>query len=218
MLLAYLTSCLVASVPALPVDGRALGRESLAVVASQDDSSAPVLAGAAIGSQVELPPVTLLDGKQLTLPEPGAKLQVVLFVTVDCPISNRYTSEYKRLISTFGRQKVSFAFAYVDLSASREEILKHRREFGLPGSAFVDSQHAVTRLLGATVTPEAVVLDAKGILRYRGRVNDRYLDHGKPRAEVRDDLRLALEALLNNKEPDLTDTGAVGCPIPREDQ
>ncbi|MGC4045712.1 MAG: hypothetical protein QM758_18130 [Armatimonas sp.] len=39
--------------------------------------------------------------------------------------------------------------------------------------------------LGATLTPEAFVLDEKRIVRYCGSIDDKYIERGKPTASVR---------------------------------
>jgi hypothetical protein len=75
-----------------------------------------------------------------------------------------------------------------------------------------DSDAALADRLGATVTPEAVVVDREGQIRYRGRIDD-----NKDPALVRHhDLAAALDAILNGGSVTTPRTQAVGCFIMRE--
>ena len=67
---------------------------------------------------------------------------------------------------------------------------------------------------GATVTPEAVVLDAGGKTVYQGRIDDRYAQLGKKRPEPKVlDLEAALAEFVSGKPVTVAKTNAVGCRI-----
>lgn len=156
---------------------------------------------------------TSLESKQI--PEVGAVATVLVFMTVDCPIANRYSPEIIRLANEFAGKKVAFYRVYVDTSVKPDAIDRHGKEFKYPCPAFVDTKHAVVNAIGATVTPEAAVLDSKGMLRYRGRIDDRYVEHGKPpKTEYRRDLREAIVEVLAGKEVSVKQLPAIGCSIP----
>src|SRR5437867_2784193 len=71
-------------------------------------------------------------------------------------------------------------------------------------------------LLGARVTPEAFVIDADRVLRYRGRIDDTYITRAKRRDQpTRDDLQNALDDVLAGKPVTRPETEATGCPIAR---
>ena len=64
----------------------------------------------------------------------------------------------------------------------------------------------------ARVTPEAVVIDSQGNVVYRGRIDDRFVDFGKTRqSPTREDLSLALDAVLAGRAVDVPTTKAIGC-------
>ncbi|MDH3590645.1 MAG: peroxiredoxin, partial [Planctomycetota bacterium] len=105
-----------------------------------------------------------------------------------------------------------FRFVYVDPDESAETIRKHRRDFSLPAEAWIDRKHALVEWTGASITPEAAVVDDTGTLRYRGRIDDWYVDFGKARREPSvHDLEIALQARLRGETSELTTTKAVGC-------
>ena len=97
-----------------------------------------------------------------------ASVVVLLFVQIDCPISNRYAPTIARLHARFESQGVAFYLVYPDRREDADAIRRHGREYGLPGQALRDVQHALVKRVGASVTPEAVVLGARGNVVYRG--------------------------------------------------
>ncbi len=145
----------------------------------------------------------------------AAKADVFLFVRVDCPISNRYAPEVKRLAAKFGAQGVAFKLVYVDPAEPSEEIRQHIHDYGYNMSALRDNAHTLVKLTGATVTPEAAVFvpgASEPRLVYLGRIDDRYVDFGKTRpAPTTHDLEDVLLAIVEGKAVSYQTTRAVGC-------
>ena len=143
----------------------------------------------------------------------GTKAIVFLFTSTDCPISNRYAPEVRRLAETYGSKGVVFRLVYPNPADTAAAIREHMSAFSYAGAADAlrDPQHALVKLAGATVTPEAVVY-AGGKLMYRGRIDDRYVELGVERpAATRRDLADALAAVLAGKPVAAATTQAVGC-------
>lgn len=135
-----------------------------------------------------------------------------VFVSTDCPISNRYAPEVQRLQEKFGR--VRFWLVYPNTSESDEAVARHIQEYRHTASALRDPEHKLVRLARARVTPEAALFSASGELLYHGRIDDRDVDFGKQRPEpARRDFEAALEAVLKGEKPAAASTKAVGCPI-----
>jgi hypothetical protein len=154
-------------------------------------------------------------GKTQKIPATGAKATVVVFVTVDCPIANRMAPEVVRICEAYKSRQVSFLLAYVDTSVSRKNVQKHLREYGFPCPGFIDTKHKIVNAVGATVTPQAAVLDSKGMLVYRGRINDLFEEHGKAKAKAtKNELRDALNETLAGKPVTTPLMPATGCYIP----
>lgn len=156
-----------------------------------------------------------LDGHTLD-PLAGAKAAtVLLFVDPECPISNAYAPEVRRLHEEFALRGVCFWLVYADPERTPDEIRAHIEAYAYPMRALFDSAHELVERCGATLTPEACVFTAAGELVYRGRIDDRYVDFGKQRAApTTRDLRAALEALLAGERPEQPWPGAIGCAIP----
>jgi hypothetical protein len=139
---------------------------------------------------------------------------VFVFVRTDCPISNRYAPEVARLHGLFAPRGVTFALVYPGDETGADAIRAHLREYSYPFTAFRDPDFSFVGTAGATVTPEAAVFDARGALRYLGRIDDRYLSAGQMRpAATQHDLADALEAILAGQEVKSIRVPAVGCLI-----
>ena len=141
-------------------------------------------------------------------------LTVLLFVSTDCPVSNRYAPEIARLHAEFVRLGLHFRLVYPNPLDTDAQIRKHLQAYGLPAIAERDPGHQLVRLAGATITPEAAVFDASGRLVYRGRIDDLFVELGRERpAATRHDLREALTALAAGRSIEPARTQAVGCYI-----
>ena len=157
-----------------------------------------------------------LDGTDVRplAPAAGVEANVLLFVMTDCPISNRYAPEVRRLHDEFAGA-VRFWLVYVDAHRPPDELREHRASFGYPFAALRDVDGALTALAGATVTPEAVVFDAAQRMVYRGRIDDRYVSFGVARRAPRTrDLHDRLRRLAAGEALAFSQTRAVGCYIP----
>jgi len=178
---------------------------------SRDPALLEVLAQARAGAGRQ-PPVLDLEGTPVTTQAGGARAVVLIFVGTDCPISNRYAPEVRRLYERFAKDGVAFVMVYPNPAETPATIRQHLREYRLPPRAAHDAAQALVSRSGASVTPEAVVYDPQGRLVYRGRIDDRYQRIGVERpAPSRRDLEDVLAALVDGRAPAPRTTDAVGC-------
>ena len=146
------------------------------------------------------------------LAAPDARAVVLLFTRTDCPISNRYAPEVRRLYERFHERGVRFWLVYPDPDSTVEDIERHLAEYAYPLPALRDPRHELVRRAGATITPEAAVFGGAGEPLYLGRIDDRYVDFGRARPEAtRHDLEQALEAVLEGRPVPEPRTEAIGC-------
>lgn len=155
-----------------------------------------------------------LDGRPADpLKNPAAKMSVFLFVRTDCPISNRYAPEVRRLRDAFAPQGVVFWMIYPDPDETPAAIRQHLEDYKFGAAALRDTRHALVKSTGVSVTPEAAVFKGSSMV-YRGRIDDRYADLGKMRSEATThDLEDAIRATLAGEKVSRR-TRAVGCDIP----
>jgi thiol-disulfide isomerase/thioredoxin len=139
---------------------------------------------------------------------------VLIFLSVDCPICNRYAPEIRRLHDEYRAKGIKFWLVYPN--ADPESILKHHDEYKLPADVLRDPAHSLVGLSKASVTPEAAVFLPDGRLVYHGRIDNRDVDLGLARPEATEhDLRQVLERVIRGEAVKPSSTRAVGCYIPR---
>ena len=152
------------------------------------------------------------------LPAGRASPVVLVFTRTDCPVTNRYAPELRRLHDRFAPHGIAFRLVYPDRTETVAAIRRHGRAFGFGIEALRDPGHDLVRLTGATVTPEAAVFVAGPsgpAMVYRGRIDDRAADIGRTRpAPTTHDLEDVLAALAAGHPPAPRTTVAVGCFIP----
>lgn len=140
------------------------------------------------------------------------KAIVFVFISVECPVSNRYAPEFRRLRETFGPRGVEFRFVYPNPSEAPAAIRTHLKDYGIADTALRDPRQELAKFVTATITPEAAVYDTQARRLYLGRIDDRYVSLGLERpAATRHDLEDALTALLAGKPVRPADGAAVGC-------
>src|ERR1700743_1983821 len=142
-------------------------------------ASEPVPIGVGEGTAVDL------DGAVVDpLKASAGKIVVLIFVGVDCPISNRYAPTIQgieRRVRLEDAGRVAFWLVYPDRSESAEQIRKHKKEFGYELPALRDLQRNLVAESNAQTTPEAAVFDANHKLIYHGRIDNLYEDFWRAR-------------------------------------
>jgi len=142
----------------------------------------------------------------------GKKATVFFFSSTQCPIANLYTPRMIELAKAYTPRGVQFFLVNSNREDSLAAVLRYAQERGFPFPAVKDNGTALADRLGADKTPEAVILDARGAVRYRGRIDDN-ADRDKV---TRQDAREALDALLAGKPVERPRTLAFGCTIFRD--
>jgi len=145
----------------------------------------------------------------------GRPATVLFLLALECPVANSYAPEMARLYRDFSPRGVLFLGIHVDSEVTAESAAIHASEYGLPFPILLDPEQGVARQAGIRVTPEAVVLLPDGQVVYRGRIDDRYAPGGQHRPLARvHELADALQAVLADEMPVVTQTRAFGCPLP----
>ena len=162
-----------------------------------------------------------VDGRTLAPFEPAGRANVIFFIQTDCPVSNSYAPEIQRVCRDYGPRGVGCTLVYEDVDMARSSgtldaaVRAHLRDYRYDGiPAGVDRDRAIARHVGATITPQAVIVDRSATVQYSGRIDNFYADVGRPRQQVTErDLRNALDAILAGKPAPKRETQPVGCHI-----
>jgi len=144
---------------------------------------------------------------------PGTTAIVFVFTSTDCPVSNRYAPELRRIADAFAPKGVVFRLVYPSSADDAKAIREHMAAYSYSSAfdAVRDPTQALAKFTGATITPEAAVV-VGGRVAYRGRIDDRFVDLGRERpAPTTRDLFDALTAITGGKPAPHATTQAVGC-------
>ncbi len=159
-----------------------------------------------------VPSLTLpdLQGRLHILSDYLGQVVILNFWSATCPHSERVDLALLPLLSDWGKQVAALWIACeADEPVSRLSAIARQR--GLP-VVLHDAEHTAVQRFGAQVTPHLFVVDASGVLRYRGAFDDVSLSRREP---TRCYLKEAVDALLAGNAPEPAETTSFGCVITR---
>lgn len=166
----------------------------------------------AIGATIEDFTLPDVSGQERSLKSlAGKKGTVLLFIAVQCPISNAYNDRMEKLAEDYKAKGIAVIGINSNVKEDADAVRGHAAENKLTFPILKDPANKVADKLGATVTPEAYFLDANNKLLYHGRIdNSRNADQIET-----SDLRNAIDAVLAGKAIEKTEAKAFGCTIKR---
>ena len=142
-----------------------------------------------------------------------SQVQVFIFLDTDCPISRQMSLYIRQLAARYDAQIVAIQLVFQH-RASRAHIRDFLSAFDLSLPYTVNSHYALSRQMGASITPEALLYDAQQTLRYRGAINDLYTEIGVKRPEPSHFfLQANIDSLLFDKPLPYKAQKAIGCLI-----
>jgi peroxiredoxin len=143
------------------------------------------------------------------------KAFAVIFLDTECPVAALYVPTLVELHRTYAEKGVQFLAIDSSGQDSFVTVSAFAQERNIPFSVLKDFDQQVADEFGARRTPEAFVLDANRVIRYRGRIDDQYgvgVSRDKPASR---ELAQALDDVLGGKPIATPRTEASGCPIER---
>jgi peroxiredoxin len=169
-------------------------------------------AAGAVGTTVadfKLPDV---NGKEHTLSSlKGQHGTVLIFVSVQCPVSNAYNERMEKLAQDYKARGINVIGINANSTESAEDVKAHAASHNLTFTILKDNGNKIADALGAQHTPEAYLLDARNTIVYRGRI-----DNARNASSVTaNDLRDAMDAVIADKPVARSSAAAFGCSIKR---
>lgn len=141
---------------------------------------------------------------------------VIIWIGVDCPISNAYAPEINRLCKHY-EGKATFYLIHDDSDITVDVAKKHTKDFGFTCPVLIDRHHVFSKLLDAGVTPECAVIAPGGKMVYRGRISDLYYGLGQRRFKATThELADAMDDVLAGRDVKVVRTKVVGCTIDQD--
>ncbi len=136
---------------------------------------------------------------------------VLIFISVQCPVSNGYNERMKKLAEDYQARGINVIGINSNVTEPISAVKAHAADKHFTFTVLKDDGNKIADRLGATRTPEAYVIDANGKLVYHGRI-----DNSQNTANITaNDLRDALDELLSGKAISKTGGAAFGCSIKR---
>jgi peroxiredoxin len=141
---------------------------------------------------------------------------VVVWLSTQCPVV-RATEDRINAVAKAYQGRV--AFVGIDSNESErhadEGLVGMKARAAEKGYVFPylrDEEQTVVKAFGALCTPDIFLFDASGKLAYRGRLDDAATG-GRGAAVTKEDLKLAIEAVLAGRAPDKDQKPSRGCSI-----
>ena len=185
-------------------------------------ATALVINARTIVADIPAPPIIGSTINEFTLPDAsgaahtlaslkGKNGAVLIFMAVQCPVSNAYNERMEKLAKDYAARGINVIGINANSVDSAEAVKAHAAEHKFTFTILKDPGNKVADRLGASVTPEAYLIDKSNKLLYRGRIDNSKNVEGVTSSELRD----AIEATLAGKPITKTTANAFGCSIKR---
>jgi peroxiredoxin len=187
---------------------------AIAAAGNLRTASADVPAPPAIGATIVDFTLPDTDGKDHSLTSlKGKNGTVLIFIAVQCPVSNAYNERMEKLAQDYKARGISVVGINANSSEAADAVKAHAAAHHLTFLILKDNGNKIADSLGASKTPEAYFLDAGNKLVYHGRI-----DNSKDTSQIASsELRDAIDATLSGKPVAKTTAAAFGCSIKRAD-
>ena len=185
---------------------------ALAAVAGSGRNTSDLPTPPAIGTTIDDFKLPDTDGAEHSLKSlTGKNGAVLIFISVQCPVSNGYNERMEKLAEDYKARGVNVIGINSNVTEPAAAVKAHASEKHFTFTVLKDDGNKIADRLGATRTPEAYVINAGGKLVYHGRI-----DNSQNTANITsNDLRQALDELLAGKPISKTGGAAFGCTIKR---
>ncbi|NMH86321.1 thioredoxin family protein [Flavivirga algicola] len=158
-----------------------------------------------------------ISGKHLSLTQlKGTSATVIMFICNHCPFVIHVNPEIVSIANSYAEKGISFiAISSNDVvnypQDSPENMTIHAKNEAYPFPYLYDETQEIAKAYDAACTPDFYVFDSNLKLAYRGQ-----LDDSRPGNEIAltgNDLRNALDCLIENRDNTTQQKPSIGCNI-----
>jgi len=181
------------------------------------------IANAEVSIGQAAPDFTLTDcsGKKVSLSDYKGKVVVLEWINHGCPfVAKHYGSGNMQKLQAYATAKGVVWLSICSSAPGKQgyatptDASKKCTETQSAATAFLlDESGEVGKTYGAKVTPEMYVIDAKGVLVYRGAIDDKKSTNPGDIAGAKNYVAAALEEVLAGKPVSTPKTDAYGCSV-----
>lgn len=157
--------------------------------------------------------LTDVDGRAVNVKQAGGNGTIVfLFMSPDCPLCMNYTKTINDLVKKFAVQSITFIPVYPGDNYSQKELVEFQKNYNFNLQSLVDKDFTLSKMLEATVTPQAIVISDSRVKMYSGAIDNWMFETGKKRTVITESyLDTVLTQLVNGKTVSLHSTEPIGC-------
>lgn len=151
-------------------------------------------------------------GARHALADYKGKAVVLEWTNPDCPFVRRHyqAGTMEKLAAALGAKDVVWLAVNSTWSNTPADTVAWKEKEGFAYATLQDADGSIGRAYGAKTTPQMFVIDAEGLLRYRGAIDDD--PHGST-AAPKNYVEAAVEAIRVGASPDPSDTPPYGCSV-----
>lgn len=165
-----------------------------------------------IGSRLDNFRLSDVYGTEQSLQSYSGKIVAMVFWSFKCPTSLFYADRIQKLQDRYGSHGVVLLGVNSAPNEKASEIRANITNLNLTIPFLLDAESSLAERLGATHTPSVFIFDGNQYLRYEGALdNNRRIGESGRIAYVEE----AIEALLQGRLIQVSQTKAFGCNIPR---
>jgi peroxiredoxin len=151
-------------------------------------------------------------GAKHALADYKGKAVVLEWTNPDCPfVARHYEADtMEKLAAALGAKEVVWLAVNSTYGNTPDDTKAWKQSQGFTYATLQDADGTIGRAYGAKTTPHMFVIDAQGVLRYRGAIDD---DPRGTEAKPVNYVDSAVQALLAGASPDPSDTKSYGCSV-----
>lgn len=153
-------------------------------------------------------------GKNVSIEDFDSELLIIVFTCNHCPYAKAVE---ERLIKLGKEYKNDVDFVLISSNDSEnypedspKKMAERHTEKGYPFPYLYDETQEVAKAYSAVCTPDIFLYNEDRKLEYRGRIDDNWQN---PEQVEREELKMAIEAVLNGKTIDFEQKPSMGCNI-----
>jgi thiol-disulfide isomerase/thioredoxin len=145
------------------------------------------------------------------------RLKAYVFLSDECPMCQGYAPVLNQLAADFEAKGVEIIGVFPNYYATDSSILAYKSEYNIRFKTIKDSTFTLTNRFEASTTPQVFLENREGSVLYAGQIDDAYFRAGKRRGTTSEHyLKVAIDASLNNKKPEIMETKPIGCIIVKD--
>jgi peroxiredoxin len=140
------------------------------------------------------------------------KARVYIFISPECPLCQAYSLTLNNLHSEYNDKGIEMVGVISGTIFSINEIEIYKSKYNIQIPLYLDKNKYLSQKYNATITPQAIIINAIDTILYSGRIDNWAYALGKKRKNITEhSLKDAIEDIINLRQVQIPSTKAIGC-------